>query len=103
MKIKAGHEEEYKQRHNPIWPELESALINHGVTNYSIFLDQESTTLFAYAEIDDLTNWQKIAKTDVCKRWWSYMAPVMEVNEDNSPKTEDLDELFHIENKQSNG
>ena len=99
MKVKAEYAEEYEQRHNPIWTELEFVLKNHGVTKYSIFLDRESSDLFTYAEIEDMANWQKIGQTDVCQRWWSYMAPLMEVNEDNSPKTEDLREVFHLENK----
>ena len=99
MKIKAGVAEEYKQRHNPIWTDLKSVLFNHGITTYSIFLDHESGDLFAYAEIKDLAKWQEIAQTDVCQRWWHYMAPLMDVNEDKSPKTADLCEVFHIENK----
>lgn len=97
MKIKKGLGEEYKQRHNPIWAELESVLISHGVLSYSIFLDKDSSTLFAYAEIKNLENWHAIAKTSVCKKWWDFMAPLMEVNEDNSPKSTDLEEVFHIE------
>ena len=99
MKIKAEHAQEYEQRHNPIWPELEAILINHGVTNYSIFLDRETSDLFAYAEIEDLAKWQSIAQTEVCQKWWSHMAPLMEVNDDNSPKAKDLHEVFHIEKK----
>jgi L-rhamnose mutarotase len=97
MKIKAGYAEEYEQRHNPIWPELESVLVDHGVTNYSIFLDKELNILFAYAEIEDWAKWQAIAHTEVCQKWWAYMAPLMEVNEDNSPQADDLQEVFHIE------
>ena len=88
---------EYEQRHNPIWAELESVLVHHGVTTYSIFLDRDSGDLFAYAEIKSLAKWQEISRTDICQRWWNYMAPLMEVNEDNSPKTEDLYEVFHLE------
>ena len=97
MKLKEGNADEYKQRHNPIWKELESVLIKQGVVSYSIFLDKETNTLFAYAEIKDLEKWQAVSGTEVCQKWWVYMAPLMEVNDDNSPKSEDLDEVFHIE------
>ncbi|MBN1998875.1 L-rhamnose mutarotase [candidate division KSB1 bacterium] len=99
MKLKEGYAGEYDHRHNPIWPELESVLINHGVVDYTIFLDQDTNDLFGYAEIEDMEKWQKIAQTDVCQRWWKYMAPLMEVNEDYSPKSKDLRQVFHIEKK----
>jgi len=53
--------EEYRKRHNPIWPELEAALKSHGVHNYSIFLDPETSQLFAYVEIEDEARWNAIA------------------------------------------
>ncbi|MEJ2195547.1 MAG: L-rhamnose mutarotase [Ignavibacteriaceae bacterium] len=98
MKLFEGNVEEYKKRHNPIWLELKEVLISHGVLSYSIFLDKETNDLFGYAEIEDLKKWKEIANTDVCKKWWVYMAPLMEVNPDNSPVSKDLKEVFHIEN-----
>ena len=62
MKINKGYEKEYEKRHIPIWQELEKTLIEHGVQTYSIFLDQESRDLFAYAEIDSLDKWNEIAR-----------------------------------------
>lgn len=96
MKIKEGNKEDYIQRHNPIWAELESILFENGVKTYSIFLDEETNNLFAYAEVDNLEKWNSIANTDVCRKWWDYMAPLMSVNEDNSPKSVELNEIFHI-------
>jgi L-rhamnose mutarotase len=97
MKLFEGNNEEYKKRHNPIWKELKEIIINNGVVSYSIFLDKDSNDLFGYAEIDDLKKWKEIANTDVCRKWWDYMAPLMEVNEDKSPVSKDLLEVFHIE------
>jgi len=99
MKLFKGNFEEYQKRHNPIWPELKEELINHGVNIYSIYLDKDTNDLFGYAEIEDQKKWEEIANTDVCKKWWDYMAPLMEVNSDNSPKSKDLLEVFHIEKK----
>ena len=53
MMVNPDRHEEYEKRHNPIWPELEDALKQHGVRSYSIFLLPETTQLFAYAEIED--------------------------------------------------
>ena len=97
MKLFEGNVEEYKKRHNPIWPELEQILKNHGVISYSIYLDKDTNDLFGYAEIEDQKKWDEVANTDICKKWWDYMAPLMEVNEDKSPVSKDLLEVFHIE------
>ena len=96
MKLYPGQVAEYIQRHNPIWPELEEVLKNHGVHNYSIFLDTETHLLFGYAEIESELNWSAIADTEVCKRWWAYMAPLMETNSNSSPVSIDLKEVFHM-------
>lgn len=96
MSVNAGAEQEYEQRHNPIWPELEQVLKNHGVSNYSIFLEPGTLQLFAYAEIEDEDQWAAIASTEVCQRWWKHMADVMPANSDNSPISSSLRAVFHL-------
>ena len=97
MTLRPGSQEEYEKRHSPIWPELQKVLREHGVHNYSIFLDRKSDRLFAYAEIDSEERWRRIAETEVCRRWWAYMKDLMLTNEDDSPAAVDLDEVFHLE------
>jgi len=97
MQVNPDQHEEYRKRHNPIWPELEAELSSHGVHNYSIFLHPETNQLFAYAEIEDEARWQSIAQTDACKKWWAHMREVMPSNPDNSPVSQDLQEVFHID------
>jgi L-rhamnose mutarotase len=97
MQVDPGKQDEYRKRHHPIWPELESVLKSHGVHSYSIFLDPRSGQLFAYAEIQDLSLWESIAQTDVCKRWWRHMSEIMPSNPDFSPVTHELQEVFHID------
>jgi L-rhamnose mutarotase len=97
MQIDPGQHEEYRKRHDPIWPELESVLTSHGVHNYSIFLDPQTSRLFAYAEIEDETRWQEIARTDICRKWWAHMREIMPSHPDNSPKSTDLQEVFHLD------
>ena len=89
--------QEYEKRHNPIWDELKQVLLDHGVLSYSIFLDEKTHTLFAYAEIESIEQWDKIADTQVCQRWWDYMAPLMPVHEDNSPQSTPLRQVFFME------
>ena len=98
MTLKPGAWIDYERRHNPIWPELQDVLREYGVHNYSIFFDRSSNRrLFAYAEIESEELWKGIAETEVCRRWWSYMKDLMLTNDDDSPVTADLDEVFHLD------
>jgi len=96
MTVKPGFEAEYERRHNPIWPELETVLRQHGVLSYSIFLHAETRQLFAYAEVQDEARWEAIAATPVCRRWWASMKELMPTHADNSPVSKELREVFHI-------
>ena len=97
MKQKTGRRGEYERRHNPVWPELEEVLRGHGVRNYSIFHKPGTERLFAYAEVESEERWRQIAETEVCRRWWAYMKELMLTNPDDSPVSENLDEVFHLD------
>jgi L-rhamnose mutarotase len=96
MSVHPGAEQEYEKRHNPIWPELEKALKDHGVSNYSIFLHAETHQLFGYAEIENEEQWTAIASTAVCQKWWKHMGDAMPSNPDHSPVSSPLPEVFHL-------
>lgn len=95
MSVDPAQHGEYERRHRPIWKELETALRSHGVSSYSIYLDEETSQLFGYAEIEDEERWNAIADTEICKKWWAYMKDIMPANPDNSPVSRDLREVFH--------
>lgn len=95
MKLKPGHVAEYKRRHDEIWPELSSALRLAGVSDFSIFLDEQALTLFAVRKIGDEQAFAELPKLPIVRKWWEWMAPLMEVNSDNSPKECPLREVFH--------
>ena len=97
MKLFQGQEEEYQRRHNELWPEMKEMLRMHGASNYSIFLDPDTLTLFGYIEIQDEALWEAAANTTINRKWWDYMADIMECNPDNSPVTLDLNEVFHLD------
>jgi L-rhamnose mutarotase len=97
MSVDPKFHAEYEKRHQPIWPELEAKLKEHGVHNYSIHLDAKTHTLFAYVEIEDEKRWAAIAETEVCRRWWAYMKDIMPSNADGSPVSRELREVFHLE------
>ncbi|NLM49896.1 MAG: L-rhamnose mutarotase [Clostridiaceae bacterium] len=96
MKLYEGMKEEYKKRHDNLWPEMRQMLKDHGAVSYSIFLDEETNTLFAYLEIKDEKLWEKSADTEICRKWWDYMADIMETNPDNSPVSVDLERVFTL-------
>lgn len=96
MKVYPDKVAEYVKRHNPIWEELEQVLRDYEVHNYSIFLDEETHDLFGYAEIESEKKWNAIADTQICKKWWTYMADLMETNSDDSPVSMDLKHIFYM-------
>lgn len=97
MKLKPGYEEEYKRRHDKIWPELVEELKNAGVFDYSIYLDKETNILFAFQKLKDANNADKLPESPIVKKWWAYMADIMDTNPDNSPVSIDLKEVFHVD------
>jgi L-rhamnose mutarotase len=97
MKLKPGFEKEYKKRHDEIWYELVKELENAGVSDYSIYIDNETDTLFAFQKLKDHNTADKLPMKDIVKKWWKYMADIMDTNEDNSPVQKDLVEVFHMD------
>lgn len=96
MKLFPGNRAEYKKRHDLIWPELVEVLKQHGAKTYSIFLDEETNILFSYIEMDNAEDWNKVSETEVCKKWWDFMKDIMDTNEDNSPVSIELCNVFDL-------
>lgn len=97
MYLKPGYKEEYRQRHAAIWPELKQLLKENGVSDYTIFLDETSNALFAVQQQSGEQSSQELGTTEVVKRWWAYMADIMETNEDDSPVSIPLESVFHMD------
>lgn len=96
MQLHPGQEEEYKRRHDAIWPELADLLRQTGVSNYSIFLDPETHALFGVLDIEHPARLDELPGHPVMQRWWAYMADIMASNPDNSPLSVPLSEVFHL-------
>jgi L-rhamnose mutarotase len=97
MKLKPGAIAEYKKRHDEIWPELAKELRAAGVSDYSIFLDEETLTLFAVQKLSDDNTAANLPASQIVSKWWNYMAPLMEVHPDNTPVSVGLMEVFHLD------
>ena len=97
MKVKSGCETEYQKRHDEIWPELAALLREQGISDYSIFLDEETGALFAVQKVDGNNGSQDLAENPIVQKWWRYMADIMDVNDDKSPVAIPLREVFYLE------
>lgn len=97
MFLYPGMAEEYEKRHNLLWPEMKDMIHEYGGSNYSIYLDRDTNVLYGYLEVEDEARWNASADTPVNRKWWDYMADIMETNEDNSPVCVDLSPVFHLD------
>ena len=97
MKLFKGYEAEYKKRHDELWNDLRQLLKQAGISDYSVFLDEETNFLFAYLTIDDAKNLDALSQEPVMRKWWDYMKDIMETNEDGSPVIVELKEVFYLQ------
>jgi len=97
MRLKPGNEREYRKRHDEIWPELQAALTEAGIRDYSIFLDEVSLTLFAVLRLTPENTRGKLPSLPIMRRWWAFMADLMEVDQTNKPVERALTPVFHMD------
>lgn len=97
MFLNPNSTQEYKKRHDEIWPELVDLLNTAGVSDYSIFLDEEHHVLFAVLRLTQGHTMGALPSHPVMQRWWAYMADIMRANPDGSPVVEALPCLFHLD------
>lgn len=97
MYLNEGMKVEYKKRHDEIWPELVKLLKDNGVSEYSIFLDEESNYLFAFQKVSGESGSQDLGQTEIVQKWWKMMSTIMKSNPDNSPVSVELEEVFYME------
>lgn len=96
MKLKPGTVEEYKRRHDELWPDLAAALREAGIYDYSIFLDEETLHLFAVLKLRPDHQSEALPGKPVMQRWWDYMADLMEVEPSKRPREWPLQEMFYF-------
>jgi L-rhamnose mutarotase len=96
MKLFPDKKEEYKKRHNALWPELQELLKGSGIEDYSIFLDENTNELFGVMKVKNSKLLDELPKHPLMKKWWAYMKDIMESNPDNSPTSVPLEEVFYL-------
>jgi L-rhamnose mutarotase len=97
MRLEPGCTAEYRRRHNEIWPELKAALTAAGIRDYSIFLDEATLTLFAVLRLTPDHTRERLPSLPVMRRWWDFMAELMEVDQTNEPVARALTPVFHMD------
>ena len=98
MLLNPGQRDEYKRRHDEIWPDLSAALKDAGVSDYSIPLDAETGILFATMWRRKDHGLEELSKTELMQKWWAYMADIMRtVPDGNEPLAIEVDTVFHME------
>ncbi|MCC5453192.1 L-rhamnose mutarotase [Rheinheimera sp. UJ51] len=97
MTLLPGFEAEYKKRHDEIWPGLAAMLKQSGISDYSIYHDKKTNTLFAVLKRTTDHKMDELPLTPIVKKWWAFMADIMVTHADNSPVVTQLDNVFHLE------
>jgi L-rhamnose mutarotase len=96
MQLKPGMAEEYRRRHDALWPELAGLLRDAGISDYSIFLDPDTGALFATLKLRPDNQRDSLPNHPVMRRWWDHMADIMDVEPDNKPREWPLVRMFHL-------
>ena len=95
MYLKPNSIEEYKKRHDKIWPELKALLKESQIASYNIYYDPETNCLFAF-QLTKGKGSQSLEENTIVKKWWRYMSDLMETNNDNSPIQLNLNKVFSL-------
>src|ERR1700688_4088404 len=96
MKLFPGFADEYKTRHDEIWPGLVEILKGAGISDYSIFIDEETGCLFGVLKANDPELADDLSSNPIVQQWWQFMSNIMETNTDNSPVSIPLKEVFYL-------
>ena len=96
MRLNPGARDEYRKRHDEIWPELVTLLRDAGVSDYSIHLDEETDILFGVLWRRSDHGMDALPEHPVMQRWWAHMADLMETHPDNAPVAVPLTTVFHM-------
>jgi L-rhamnose mutarotase len=98
LRVRPDRLDEYRARHEAVWPEMQDALRASGWRNYSLFLDDDGL-LVGYLETDDFdAAVAGMEATDVNARWQAEMAEFFELLDGERPDTglRRLAEVFHL-------
>ncbi len=67
------------------------------IGNYSIYLDPESNSLFAYLERHEDHQMDRLPGHPLMRQWWDYMRDIMRTHPDGAPVVVELMPMFHLQ------
>ncbi|MDZ7854647.1 L-rhamnose mutarotase [Sphaerotilus sp.] len=97
MFLNPGQVDEYRRRHDEIWPELVTLLKDSGIADYGIYLDAEHHVLFAVLRRGPGHTAADLPARPIMRRWWAHMADIMRRQPDGAPVVEPQPCLFHLD------
>lgn len=96
MILNEGMADEYKRRHDAIWPELVDLLHGAGVSDYSIHLDEGTGHLIGVLTRTKDHTMDDLPSHPIMQKWWAYMSDIMETAPNNEPVAVALTPLLHM-------
>lgn len=97
FEIRPGTEDEYKRRHDEIWPELVEVIKSSGAKNYTLFRRGLQVIAYLECEPDVQTVFGKIGATDVNARWSEYFEDIIVALTDESGDLFWAEEVWHLD------
>jgi L-rhamnose mutarotase len=97
FRLRPGMEDEYKRRHDEIWPELVDALKAAGVSNYTLFRRNSEVYAYCECEPDAATAFGKVGATDVNRRWAEWFEDTIEALTDEDGNLFQAHEVWHLD------
>jgi L-rhamnose mutarotase len=97
FEIRPGSEEEYKRRHDEIWPELVADIKGAGISNYSLF--RRGTQVIAYCECepDVATAFGRLGPSDANRRWSEWFEDIIVALADEDGNLFEAPEVWHLD------
>ena len=103
-KIRPDRLDEYRKRHENVWPEMRAALRETGWGNYTLFLTDDGS-LIGYLETEDYqAALDGMAATEINTRWQAEMAKFFVADGDDGDQGRPPDrsilriaEVFHLD------
>ncbi|HEY4278789.1 MAG TPA: L-rhamnose mutarotase [Conexibacter sp.] len=95
--LRPGMEEEYRRRHDEIWPEMVVALTASGIANYTIFRRGREVIAYCECEPDAATAFGRMGDTEVNQRWSVWFEDVIEALADEAGELRWAEQVWHLE------
>jgi L-rhamnose mutarotase len=83
LRVKPGMAEEYRRRHDALWPEMREALLAQGILYYEIYFHEDSGLLFAHTIRSAAYDFSQ-PEAPAITRWREHMKDIMDLEGDRA-------------------